>query len=147
MEAGLLARQSHEQGLKATFFSGDGIVTAEFPAIAGPSTDGVLMTFGADPRKIPAAASAVAAFRAGGYEPEAYTLYAYTAIQVIAQAIKANRNSRDGTRLANYIKRTTFDTVMGKKSFDSKGDLKVSDYVVYKWSPSGGGKYDYNQLK
>ena len=35
---------------------------------------------------------------------------------------------------------------MGKKAFDSKGDLKVSDYVVYKWSSSGGGKYDYKQL-
>lgn len=147
VEAGLLARQSREQGLKATFFSGDGIVTAEFPAIAGPATDGVLMTFGADPRKIPSAASAVKAFRDDGYEPEAYTLYAYTAIQVIAQALKANNNSRDGTRLANYIKRTTFDTVMGKKQFDSKGDLKVSDYVVYKWSPTGGGKYDYSQIK
>lgn len=146
VEAGLIARQAFEQGLKATFFSGDGIVTAEFPAIAGPSTNGVMMTFGADPRKIPAAASAVKAFRDGGYEPEAYTLYAYTAIQVIAEAIRANGNTKDGAKLGKYIKSHSFSTVMGKKSFDSKGDLSVSDYVIYKWSPTGGGKYDYKQL-
>jgi branched-chain amino acid transport system substrate-binding protein len=146
VEAGLIARQAFEQGLKATFFSGDGIVTEEFPAIAGPSTDGVLMTFGADPRKIPDAASAVKAFRDGGYEPEAYTLYAYTAVQVIAEAIRANKNTKDGGKLAKYIKSHSFKTVMGTKDFDSKGDLKVSDYVVYKWAPSGGGKFNYNEL-
>ena len=87
VEAGLIARQAHEQGLKATFFSGDGIVSEEFAAIAGPATDGVMMTFGADPRNIPSAASAVKAFRKGGYEPEAYTLYSYTTMQVIAAAL------------------------------------------------------------
>lgn len=147
VEAGLIARQAREQGLKAVFFSGDGIVTEEFPAIAGPATSGVLMTFGADPRKIPAASGAVKAFRKGGYEPEAYTLYAYTAVQVIAETLKANNSSRDGAKLAKYIKSHSFNTVMGKKEFDSKGDLKVSDYVVYEWESSGGGKYDYNQLQ
>ena len=146
VEAGLIARQSNEQGLKAVFFSGDGIVTEEFPAIAGPATNGVLMTFGADPRKISSAASVVKAFRDSGYEPEAYTLYAYTAIQVIAEALKANNATRDGAKLGKYIKSHSFDTVMGKKEFDHKGDLKVSDYVVYEWRPTGGGKYDYTQL-
>ncbi|VTP70025.1 Uncharacterised protein [Leclercia adecarboxylata] len=26
---------------------------------------------------------------------------------------------------------------MGKKSWDNKGDLKVSDYVVYEWDDKG----------
>ena len=147
VEAGLIARQAFKQGLKATFFSGDGIVSEEFAAIAGEATDGVMMTFGADPRNIPDATAAVEAFRKGGYEPEAYTLYSYTTMQVIAAALRANDGSKDGAKLAKYIKSNSFNTVMGVKEFDSKGDLKVSDYVVYKWSPSGGGKYDYMQIK
>ena len=145
-EAGLIARQAWEQGLKATFISGDGIVTDEFPNIAGPATEGVLMSFGADPRNIPQAAAAVKAFRASGYEPEAYTLYAYTAIQVIADALKANNLSKDGRKLAAYMKSHSFDTVMGKKEFDSKGDLKVSDYVMYRWSKGSDGKYNYKEI-
>ncbi len=146
VEAGLIARQAKEQGLKAVFFSGDGIVTEEFPQIAGPATEGVLMTFGADPRSIPAASSVVQAFRDGGYEPEAYTLYSYTAIQVIAEALKANDASKDGAKLGDWIKQNAFSTVMGAKEFDGKGDLKVSDYVVYEWQPEGDS-YNYKQLQ
>jgi branched-chain amino acid transport system substrate-binding protein len=147
VEAGLIVRQAREQGLNAKFLSGDGIVSEEFPAIAGPATKGVLMSFGADPRKILSAADAVKKFRAAGYEPEAYTLYAYTTIQVIAEALKANGLSKDGAKLGGYIKSHSFDTVMGKKEFDSKGDLKVSDYVVYEWKPTGDGKYTYEQIQ
>jgi branched-chain amino acid transport system substrate-binding protein len=146
-EAGLIARQSWEQGLKAVFISGDGIVTDEFPNIAGPATEGVLMSFGADPRNLPQAASAVKAFRAAGYEPEAYTLYAYTAIQVIADALKANNLSKDGRKLAAYLKAHSFDTVMGKKEFDGKGDLKVSDYVMYRWTKGKDGKFNYAEIE
>jgi branched-chain amino acid transport system substrate-binding protein len=145
-EAGLIVRQAAEQGLKAKFLSGDGIVTDEFPAIAGPATNGVLMTFGADPRAIPEAKSVVKQFRDGGYEPEAYTLYAYTAVQVIAEAIRSTGMSDDGEELGDYIRSHTFSTVMGKKQFDDKGDLKVSDYVVYRWYPEGSS-FSYKQIQ
>ena len=32
---------------------------------------------------------------------------------------------------------------MGKKEWDSKGDLKISDYVVYQWDAAG----KYHQLE
>lgn len=146
-EAGLLVRQAREQGLKAILFSGDGIVTEDFPSIAGPATEGVMMTFGSDPRLIPEAAQAVAAIRATGYEPEAYTLYSYATVQVIAAALKANAISRDGRKLAATLKANTFQTVMGPKAFDAKGDLKQTDYVVYRWKKTGADKYDYAQVK
>jgi len=145
-EAGLLVRQAWEQGLKATFFSGDGIVTEDFPNIAGPATEGVLMTFGADPRKIPQAADAVAAFRAAGYEPEAYTLYSYAAVQVIANALRTAGAEKDGNLLSSYLKEHTIDTVMGPKDFDTRGDLEETDYVVYRWSKQADGSYSYAQV-
>ena len=39
------------------------------------------MTFGADPRLIPDGKAVVEKFRAGGFEPEGYTLYSYASIQ------------------------------------------------------------------
>ena len=81
-EAGLIIRQMGDQGLKAPLMSGDGIVSDEFASIAGAAVDGTLMTFGPDPRKNPAAKELVEKFRAQGFEPEAYTLYTYAAMQV-----------------------------------------------------------------
>lgn len=35
------------------------------------------------------------------------------------------------------IKGGEWDTVLGKLSFDAKGDIKVIDYVSYKWDAKG----------
>ena len=54
----------------------------------------MLNTFGPDPRNNAAAADVVKKFRDAGFEPEAYTLYSYAAIQVLAQAIDEDRLGR-----------------------------------------------------
>ena len=140
-EAGPLVRQMREQGLKAAFVSGDGIVSNEFAAAAGGPqfVKGVYMTFGADPRKIPEGKAVVDAFRKGKYEPEGYTLYSYATVQAIAAAIKATGKT-SGKELSKWLKSNTVQTVMGAKTWDDKGDLKVSDYVLYVWNDAG--KYD-----
>ena len=76
-EAGLIIRQMRDQGLNAPLMGGDGIVSSEFTAIAGPGAEGTLMTFGPDARKNPNAKEVVEKFRKKGYEPETYTLYTY----------------------------------------------------------------------
>ena len=68
--------------------SGDGITSDEFASIGGPAVEGTLMTFPPDPRTNPNAADVVKKFRDAGFEPEAYTLYSYAAVQVIAEGIK-----------------------------------------------------------
>ena len=60
-----------DQGLNAPLMGGDGIVSSEFTAIAGPGAEGTLMTFGPDARKNPNAKEVVERFRKKGYEPEA----------------------------------------------------------------------------
>lgn len=44
------------------------------------------MTFGQDPRTLPEGKAVIEKFRASGFEPEGYTLYAYASIQAIAAA-------------------------------------------------------------
>ncbi|TWH64382.1 amino acid/amide ABC transporter substrate-binding protein, HAAT family (TC 3.A.1.4.-) [Azomonas agilis] len=137
-EAGPLVRQMREQGLNANFISGDGIVTDAFVTTAGGPqfAKGVLMTFGADPRVIPEGKAVVERLRATGYEPEGYTLYSYAALQVMAAAFKAVE-STDGVEASTWLKANPVQTVMGKKEFDTKGDLKVTDYVMYQWDDQG----------
>ena len=144
-EAGPLVRQLREQGLKdVKFMSDDGIVTDELVTTAGGPqfVDGVLMTFGADPRLLPDSKAVVDAFRAKGTEPEGYTLYAYASVQTLAAAFNGAKSNK-GEEAAAWLKKNPVKTVMGEKTWDSKGDLKVSDYVVYQWDKDG----KYHQLE
>ena len=120
------------------FFSGDCIVNEEMvTAAGGPQyTNGIYMTFGKDPRLIPDGKAVIEKFRAGKFEPEGYTLYSYASVQAIAAAFKAT-GGKDSAKASEWLKANSVDTVMGKKAWDSKGDLKVSDYVVYQWDDKG----------
>ena len=144
-EAGPLVRQLREQGLKdVKFMSDDGIVTDELVTTAGgpQNVDGVYMTFGADPRLLPDSKTVVDTFRKAGTEPEGYTLYAYASVQTLAAAFNGSK-SNSGEKAAEWLKKNPVKTVMGEKTWDAKGDLKVSDYVVYQWDKDG----KYHQLE
>ncbi len=142
-EAGLIIRQMRDQGLNAPLMSGDGIVSAEFVSIAGPGAEGTLMTFAPDPRKNPNAKDVVAKFKAKNFEPEAYTLYSYAAVQILAEAAK-QANSTDGKKIAEVMKQgKPFKTVIGDISYDKKGDITRPDYVMYTWKKGADGKIDY----
>ncbi|MCM2291003.1 branched-chain amino acid ABC transporter substrate-binding protein [Allorhizobium sp. BGMRC 0089] len=146
-EAGLILRQMKDQGLKATMMSGDGITSNELATIAGDAVDGTLMTFPPDPRNNPNAKEVVAKFRAAGFEPEAYTLYSYAAMQIIADGAKA-AHSNDPQKVAAALKaHGPFKTVIGDIGFDSKGDITRPDYVMYKWQKGPDGKYTYLEIK
>jgi branched-chain amino acid transport system substrate-binding protein len=146
-EGGLIVRQSADAGLKSQFISGDGIVSDEFASIAGPAAEGVLNTFGPDPRNNPAAADVVKKFRDAGFEPEAYTLYSYAAIQVIAQGI-TKAGAADPQKVAEALKASgPWKTVIGDLSFDAKGDRTSLDYVMYIWKKGDDGKISYVELK
>ena len=143
-EAGLIIRQMRDQGLKAPMMSGDGITDKEFVQIAGPGAEGTFMTFGPDARKNPNAKDVVAKFRAKNYDPEAYTLYSYASVQVLAQAAEGAK-STDPKKMAEYMHSgKTFKTVIGDISFDKKGDITRPDYVMYVWKKGADGKIDYS---
>src|SRR5690606_38587325 len=114
-EAGPLVRQMREQGLTAKFLSGDGIVTDELATTAGGPqyTNGVMMTFGADPRRIPDGQAVIEKFRAGGFEPEGYTLYSYATLQVIAAAFNG-AGVNDPAKAAEWLHANPVQTVMGR---------------------------------
>ncbi|RYC11735.1 branched-chain amino acid ABC transporter substrate-binding protein [Ciceribacter ferrooxidans] len=144
-EAGLIMRQMADQGLKATLMSGDGITSNELASIAGDAVNGTLMTFPPDPRKNAAAADAVKKFRDAGFEPEAYTLYSYAALQVIAEAAK-KAGTNDSEAVAAALKeKGPYATVIGELGWNEKGDITRPDYVMYTWKKGEDGKYSYFQ--
>ncbi len=139
-EAGLILRQMRNQGMKTqVMVSGDAIATNEFWSITGDAGEGMLFTFGSDPRKRPTAAEVVKKFKAKNIDPEGYTLYTYAAMQIWAQAVK-KAGTTDAKKVAETIRSGKWDTVLGPISYDKKGDITTVDYVFYRWSKDG--KYD-----
>jgi branched-chain amino acid transport system substrate-binding protein len=151
---GLIVRQMRDQGVKAPLMGGDGMADSEFAAIAGPGADGTLMTYSPDPRTNPKNKAIVDLFRTKrGFEPQAYTLYSYAAVQIIKQAAEAAK-SVDPKKVAEVMHSgKVFDTVAGGISFDKKGDVagdgylldgvKKDRYVLYIWKKGPDGKIDY----
>lgn len=140
-EAGLIIRQMREQGLQTKLLGGDSLVTQEFWSITGAAGEGTLLTFGPDPRLNPANAALVKSFRDAGYEPEAYTLYTYAAIEAWAQAV-AKAGTTEGAKVTAALHANQFATVLGQIGFTAKGDVTSRAYVMYVWT---NGKYVYAQ--
>ena len=145
-EGGLIIRQMRDQGMNTVMISGDGITDNEFSQIGGPGVEGTLMSFGPDPRHNAAAKDVVAEFKAKNFDPEAYTLYSYAAVQIMKQAAEKAK-SLDPKKVAEAMHSgMTFHTVIGDIAYDKKGDRTSVDYVWYVWKKGDDGKITYQQI-
>jgi branched-chain amino acid transport system substrate-binding protein len=132
-EAALIARQVHERGYDLQLVGSDNLNSEYFVRVAGPAVEGVRFVSQADARTREAAAPVVAKFRAEGYEPEGWTLYAYAVVQVWAQAVK-KAGSFDDEAVVDALRDNEFDTVLGRLGFDEKGDVHgYEGFVWYVW--------------
>ena len=116
--------------------AGDALASREFASITGPAGEGVLITFPPDPRKRPTAAAIVKKFKDKGIDPEGYVLYTYAAFQAWAQAA-AKAGTTDPQKVAAAMRAGTWDTVLGRSSYDKKGDITSGGWAVYRWDKDG----------
>jgi branched-chain amino acid transport system substrate-binding protein len=136
-EIALMARTAHDRAYPIQLVTAVSLASEQFGLVAGPGAEGVLFLDVADARGRPEAAPIVERFRASGYEPEGYTLNAYAAVQVWAQA-EEKTGSLELPAMIASLREQRFDTVLGPIDFDDKGDLTVQNPVWYVWR---GGTY------
>ncbi|WP_378949673.1 branched-chain amino acid ABC transporter substrate-binding protein [Mesorhizobium sp. ANAO-SY3R2] len=140
-EMATLVRQSSEAGFTPQFIAGDGIFTADFPHAAGAGVARTMFAFSLEDRQHADAQSVVARFRAKGFEPEAYTLKAYAAVQVVAKGIEI-AGKCDPKAVAKAIRSgAPIPTVLGTLTFDANGDRREPDVAWYVWKADGTGGY------
>lgn len=133
VEAGLIIRALRDAGSSALLMSNDAIVTEDFWKIAKEAGEGTLMTFAFDPQNFEDARPVVERFRAAGYNPEGYTLYAYAAVQAWMSAAVATSGT-DSNRIASWLRAgNRVRTVTGEIAFDSKGDLRDPKFAWLHW--------------
>ncbi|WP_328665199.1 high-affinity branched-chain amino acid ABC transporter substrate-binding protein [Streptomyces sp. NBC_00328] len=133
-ELGLILRQALEKGLKAGFMAGDACANDSISQIAQNASEGLLVTTPVAFDEDPANKAIVEAIKADGKDPSGpYVFPSYSAVQLIADGIKAAGTSDDAERVAAEIHKGTFKTPTGDLSFDDQGDLKSFRFAVYEW--------------
>lgn len=133
-EAGLLARQLHDMSVNATIIGGDGLSNTELWAIGNEAVAGTMFTNAIDALKNPDSAKAVEVLKAAGIPPEAFTLNAYAAVEVIKAGIEKAGSAEDPVAVATALKAgEPIPTAIGKLTYGETGDLTSPSFSLFKW--------------
>ncbi|MCP5162721.1 MAG: branched-chain amino acid ABC transporter substrate-binding protein [Hahellaceae bacterium] len=136
-ELGLILRQAAEKGFNVKFMGPEGVGNSDLSSIAGAAAENLLVTLPPSFDTRAENKALVDAFKAKGQDPSgAFVLTAYSAVQVMADAIKAS-GTTDTQKLQHTLREMTFNTPTGNIAFDAKGDLKTFDFVIYQWHQDG----------
>ena len=113
--------------------AGDALADKEFGSITGPAGEGMLFTFGA--RSAQEADRRRDREEVQGQEHRSGRLHALHLCRVADRGRRPRPRPAPPTprRSPRHIKAGNWDTVLGKITYDKKGDITVVDYVVYKW--------------
>lgn len=133
-EGGLLARQLRDAGLKATIIGGEGLSNSEYWTIGGDTAAGTLFTNATDALKNPDSAEAVRVLKEKNIPPEAFTLNAYAAVEVLKAGIEKAGKADKAAAVATALKSgTPITTAIGKLSYGKTGDLSSPAFAMFKW--------------
>ena len=149
--AGMI-RAANEVGLKTRMFGG-GMVGLQYASLRtqlGPLLNGVVNYEMYAPEvnsKFPFLDKIIGKYQERavkeGVDPLGYYLppYAYAMMQVLEQAITATKGT-DQAKLAEYIHKTTFDTVVGKVAFAKNGEWASSRVLMVQFGGIKGNTID-----
>jgi branched-chain amino acid transport system substrate-binding protein len=132
-EAGLILRQAHDRGYELQLVAGDTMGSDDFLLIAGPAAEGTLFTNAPLPMAGPEAAPLAKRFDSKGFAGLPGPFRTYAALRVWAQAVE-RAGTTAPSAVAETLKKSRFDTVLGRIAFDQKGDVTgANTFVWYVW--------------
>jgi branched-chain amino acid transport system substrate-binding protein len=129
-------------GLKSAFGGGNSLFAPDFWHLAGSAAEGAFTAWLPDPVSImkgtyqPIVTNSGGVMGGLGTGVTGYTLYAYAAVQVFAEAAQRAK-SLDPLVVAKAIREGSYDTVLGRLSFDAKGDARGLGFTIYAWHDGG----------
>lgn len=131
-QAGPMAKQMKQLGLRAPLIGGDGVQTPEFIKLAGDAAEGQYASMAGMPRdKMPGFAAFNDKYKkAFNAEVQLYAPYEYDAVRVLVEAMK-RANSTDPKTYLPEVGKTDYQGVTGHITFDAKGDIKNGGVTVY----------------
>ncbi len=135
-EASALVSSLIYAGFQGAVYGGEQFLTDDFASNASDVQYDMNAAFLEDPMTAPSASRAAASLVLSGVTPDGATLPAYAAVEVFVAGAKA-RSVNDGAAIAEWLRAgNDIDTVLGRISFDAKGDLARQPFAWYRWFPS-----------
>ncbi|HEV2549686.1 MAG TPA: amino acid ABC transporter substrate-binding protein [Stellaceae bacterium] len=147
-----MVRAAHEVGLKTKMFGGGmiGLAFAPIKQQLGPLMNGIVAydVYVPEPTmKFPGIENFLKTYQARaqaeGVDPLGYYLppFAYAELQILAEAI-TQVGSLDQTKIAEYIHKTTFHTVVGDVKFAENGEWEKSRILFVQYQGVVGNDID-----
>ncbi len=139
-QAGPMARQMRQLGLKTQMLGGDGMQTPEFIKLAGADAEGAIASNpGLTLDSMPGGKAFKEKFTERFGPIQNYAPYAYDAVYVMVEAMK-RADSSDPAKYLPELAKTDYQGVTGKIRFDSKGDVSGGAVTLYQvkngaWHP------------
>lgn len=139
-QAGPMARQMRQLGLKTQMLGGDGMQTPEFIKLAGADAEGAMASNpGLTLDSMPGGKAFKEKFTERFGPIQNYAPYAYDAVYVMVEAMK-RADSSDPAKYLPELAKTDYQGVTGKIRFDSKGDVSGGAVTLYQvkngaWHP------------
>ena len=131
-DAAAILKAIRARGGEVQLIGGDALVMDEFWAVAGPAGEGVVFSQRPVLGRPPEADHVLASFRSRGLGERPGGLGVYAAVQTWAAAVE--RTGSDELKpVADLLRRGRFDTVLGRVSFDDKGDLEGATWAWHVW--------------
>ena len=132
-DAGRIVRTARERGDGLQLIGGDGLGMDGFWSVAGEFGERTIFSGRPDVRNRPDAAAILERFRRRGLGSGIGGLGAYAAVQVWAQAVE-RAGSVELAAVAEMLRRSRFQTVLGQVAFDQKGDLENAAWQWKIWT-------------
>ncbi|MEO0216363.1 MAG: branched-chain amino acid ABC transporter substrate-binding protein [candidate division WOR-3 bacterium] len=126
-EGARILRQMREEKITSVFFGADGLVTENFLKTAGNSAEEVYLTFGYSVEDLGSAQHFVRVYREKYKTIDQYAVYAYDATNILLEAYCRAK----AQPLATVLRNEKFDGALGLITFDDKGDVGHSPYMVW----------------
>lgn len=139
IEGGLLLRQMRAAGLSTAFIGGDVLATAQFAETAGEDAGGTTALLPHDGTR--AIASETLRKRFAPDPVSGPFLSAYAAVEAWASAVRQTQ-AADGEAVSSALHTGAFQTVLGRVSFDAKGDGDVPAYDIVWWKDDAWRRKD-----
>jgi branched-chain amino acid transport system substrate-binding protein len=136
-DAALILRTARELGDDLQLIGGDGLSMDGFWSIAGDLGERTIFSDRPEVRGRPDAAALIPRFQNRGLGSRMGGLEAYATIQVWAQAVE-RAGTFESAAVERMLRRGRFETVVGRVTFDGKGDL---ERAVWQWKAWTSGDY------
>lgn len=130
-EAGLMAKEARQAGLKMTFMGGDATNDPTLMKTAGAAANGMIITTAPLAQFLSGAHGFVDDYtKAYGHGPGPYSVYEYDAVGVTAKAIENAKSDKPADIIVALHKITDYKGVTGTIGFNAKGDRSHAVYIT-----------------